>query len=448
MTRRTLVVLGVTELVLLAALGWWPEAHFPFPGLMLFGAAFAVYAAAAWRIGPDSGDSSTVWLLAIAMRLSLLPLAPELSDDIYRYLWDGHVQLSGVNPYLYAPGAAELAGLRTAYHALINNPTVPTIYPPFAQAAFLLIALMGSALLSAKVVWLACDLGTAWVLSRIARATGRNEKRVLLLYLWAPLLVVEVAWSGHLEPLGMLVMALAILLAGAARRGVQAVSDAVDDPAEPARRAWLPFAAGGALALSALTKFAPAAALPALVRRLGWKSLAGFAITGLVLYAPFALAGPRLFTGLMTYSEHWWFMKGPFTVLEAVTGDPGRARFAAAALVVIVVGWTAVARFDLERTLLWLLGAGMILTPTLHPWYVLWMLPMAALRTSRPWILLSGLAFIGYFGLGSYQETGDWSQPGLARAALWMPFLVLLVFDGYRARLRASGDDKPLGQPG
>ena len=150
----------------------------------------------------------------------------------------------------------------------------------------------------------------------------------------------------------------------------------------------------------------------------------------------------------MTYSEHWWFMKGPFAVLEAVTGDPARARVAAAVLVISIVGWTAAARYDLERTLLWALGAGMILTPTLHPWYVLWMLPMAALRTSRPWILLSGLAFIGYFGLGSFQNTGEWIQPGFARAALWMPFLILLAVDGIRARNRSCGDGEPLGDTG
>jgi len=394
------------------------------------------------------GTTRTIWLLAIAMRLTLLPLTPELSDDIYRYLWDGHVQLSGMNPYLYAPGASELEGLRTAYHGLINNPTVPTIYPPFAQAAFFLIALMGSTLLSAKMVWLACDLGTAWLLSRIARATGRNEQRVLLLYLWAPLLIVEVAWSGHLEPLGLLVMVLAILMADIARRdGPHPVSEP-EEASNPKKRSWLPVAAGSALALSALTKFAPAAALPALVRRLGWKALAGFTIAGLVLYAPFVLAGPRLFTGLMTYSEHWWFMKGPFVLLEVATGDPARARLAAAVLVISVVAWSAIARYDLERTLLWLLGTGMILTPTLHPWYVLWMLPMAALRTSRPWILLSGLAFTGYFGLGSYQQTGDWLQPGLARAALWIPFLTLLVVDGVRARTRNAREGEPLGDSG
>jgi len=419
-TRRALVVLGSVELVLLGSIGWWSGADFPLPGLVLFAAAFAVYAAAGWRADTRSDHRWLIWLLAIGMRVVLVPLSPELSDDVYRYLWDGHVQLSGINPYIHAPAAEALAHLRTPYHGLINNPSVPTIYPPLAQLAFLLIALAGSSLVAAKALWLACDLATAVVLARIARATGRNEQRVLLLYLWSPLLIVEVAWSGHLEPLGLLAMALAILLTNRAESG----------PSAP----WLGIGAGTAVALSALTKFAPVAALPALIRRLGWKPLVGFGLAGVLLYAPYASAGSGLFTGLRTYSEHWWFMKGPFVVFESITGDPVMARRAVALVVIGIIGWTAARRYDLERTLLWVLGAGMILTPTLHPWYVLWMLPMAALRSSRAWILLSGLVFIGYFGLGTYQDIGEWPQPLWARATLWLPFLLLLAIDTARHR--------------
>lgn len=443
-TVSALLAFGLAELSLLACLGWIPAAHrFPLPGLALFGAAFLAYVGAAgvivkharvgvvgrdtppdrakWWGGPGSPEVWIIWLVAIAMRLALLPLTPELSDDVYRYLWDGHVQLSGYNPYVYAPQAAELERVRTAWHHLINNPSVPTIYPPLAQVAFAFLALPGSSVLAAKILWLACDLATAGVLAGIARDSARDERAVLLLYLWAPLLVVEVAWSAHLEPLGLLMMALAIRWAYRARA----------------------FASGAGLALATLTKFAPVAALPALTRRHGWRSLLAFAVTVAVLYAPYASARDLLFTGLRTYGEHWWFMKGAFSLLEAVAGDPERARKLAGALVLGVIAWTTVRRFDLERALFWTLGAGMILTPTLHPWYVLWMLPIAALRGSRAWILLSGLAFIGYSGLTGYQETGEWAQTLPARAALWVPFLVVLAADALRA---IQGDPRAEGR--
>jgi len=275
----------------------------------------------------------------------------------------------------------------------------------------------------------------------------------LLLYAWAPLLIVEVAWNGHLEPLGLLMLAMAIWASDrvpASRDASRTTSHPAPDRAGPVCSAGgapahgqqiVAIAAGAALALSALTKFAPAAALPGLVRRLGWRAFMGFSLVIVALYSPYLSAGSALFAGLRTYSENWWFMKGPFTALEVLTGDPDEARRAAAAIMIGVIGWSAWRRFDLERTLLWVLGTGMVLTPTFHPWYILWMLPMAALRANRPFVLLSGLAFIGYYGLGAYRDTGDWVQPIGARMALWIPFLIFLFFDAWQAyRGEATGD--------
>ena len=402
-----MVIAGSAELLLLTALGWWPGATFPWMGLLIFGAAFVTYAVAAGKVLERDGGHALIWIFAVAMRLALLPLTPELSDDIYRYLWDGEVQLAGINPYRYAPVAPELAGIGAPYRALINNPAVHTIYPPLAQLAFLAIALAGGAILQAKLLWLAFDLGTAWLLGRIAVMTGRSRRLTQLLYLWSPLLVVEVAWNGHLEPLGLFALVLVILLARA------------------------PGGAGTAVALAALTKYAPLAAVPALTRRLGTRFLIGFAVTAALLYAPYAAAGRQLFAGLGTYVEHWWFMKGPFTLLEAGF-PPVVARYLAAAVVLGVVLWATVRRYRPERALFWILGAGLIVTPTLHPWYVLWMLPLAALRRSRTWILMTGLSFLGYFGVSTYHDTGEWPQPVLLRLLMWVPFLALLTTDAAR----------------
>ena len=402
---RILVIAGIVELALLGTLGWWPGATFPWMGLLIFGGAFAAYALGASQILNTRGGHLYIWGIAIAMRLVLLPLTPELSDDIYRYLWDGQVQLAFINPYRYAPAAAELSEIRTVYHGLINNPGVPTIYPPLAQLAFLAIALAGGAIFQAKLLWLGLDLGTAWLLGRVASITGRSRRLTQLLYLWSPLLVVEVAWSGHLEPLGLFALVLVILLARA------------------------PMGAGAAAALATLTKFVPLVAVPALTRRLGLRFLVGFVAMVALLYAPYVLAGRGLFAGLTTYAENWSFMKGPFTLLEAVMPGPLSARYAAGALVLGVVAWTTWQRYRPERALFWILGAGMILTPTLHPWYVLWILPLAALSANRTWILMTGLSFLGYFGLATFQDTGEWPQPVLVRLLLWVPFLILLAMD-------------------
>ena len=446
-TLRLLVLLGALETALLAALAWWPGVPFPLPGLALLGAAFAAYVAAAARLGAPSGEpgggpgrrphpagTAVVWGVAVALRLVLLPAAPELSDDFWRYLWDGRVQLAGVNPYLHAPSAAEVAPLRPPWHGAINNPDVPTIYPPGAQLAFLLLAAVGGGVLPLKLLWTACDLAAGAVLGRVAAATGRCRRRVLLLWLWSPLLVVETAWNAHLEALGLLGVALALAFAaGVRRRGPPGVA-----PPRPK-----PALAGAALAWAAMVKVAPAAAVPVLARRLGPRAVAAFGLACAALTLPYLGAGAALGEGLATYARHWRFMEGPFALLEAALPGPTAPRLAAAALVVAVVAVATVRAWSLERSLLWILGAGLLLTPTLHPWYALWILPVAALRGSAPWILLTGLAPLGYLGLGAYHDTGTWPQPAWARLLLWTPVLALLVREGVRAWRGARVGDGP-----
>lgn len=445
---KLFLLIGLIEGALLAGLGWLGP-RIPLPGVAVFGLAFAAYLGA-WalatgrgarsdrgrrrgspaaghttRADPDHGSETrhtlvVVWVLAVMMRLALLPVVPTLSDDIYRYLWDGHVQLSGVNPYVYAPNAVELDSLRTGWHSLINNPGVPTIYPPAAQFAFVLIALLGSTLTAAKVLWVGLDLLCGWLLIRVAVSSGRSPVSVGVLYLWSPLLIVETAWSGHLEPLGLAAMAGVLLLA------------------QRRRAASL----GVALAIAALVKFAPLAAAPALARRHGGRFIVA-ALGGLALgYLPYLGAGSALWTGLTTYAEHWRFNAGAFVLLDAVFTDPLAPRWAAGAMVGGVVIWTVWKRMDAECALFWTLGTGVALSPTVHPWYVLWVLPFAALRGNRGWIYLSGSVFLAYWGSGAFRETGQWPEPIPLRLLIWVPFYVLLVVDA-----RRNSRDHQLAQP-
>ncbi len=413
---RFLAAMGAVELVLLATAAWWPGRGFPSPGLGLVAGAFLVYAFAASAAGRQAenapGSHRThlviIWGWAVAMRLALLPVAPELTDDFYRYLWDGHVQLQGVNPYLHAPGDPALEALRTPWHGSINNPSVSTIYPPLAQIVFLLNALLGGTILGLKIVWVGLDLVTGWLLGKVASRSGRDPRGVLILYLWSPLLLIETAWNGHLETLGLVFIALLLYL------GTH------------------PIRMGLALGLATLAKFAPAAALPPLWRRYGWRAVLAFGVAIVVFYLPYASAGTMLWGGLSTFAEHWRFQEGAFAVVEWIIPGPRAPRVAAGLIVLAVIGWTTWKSYDAEKALFWILGTGLLLSHTIHPWYVLWALPFAALRRSRGWILLSGLAFLGYWGLETYHTQGVWPQPVWARVLLWVPVFGLLAYDAFK----------------
>src|SRR6266480_2356803 len=75
----------------------------------------ALYALAVWLIMSGRWDAKALWIvLAVAALARAIALfAPDtLSDDIYRYVWDGRVQAAGINPYRYVPDDPALAFLR------------------------------------------------------------------------------------------------------------------------------------------------------------------------------------------------------------------------------------------------------------------------------------------------------------------------------------------------
>ncbi len=425
------LVPGALCLAFVLAIAWLPGAGgTPWPSMGLWAAAFCAYVGAALAHGRRPLGRRGMWTLAIVGRLALLPRDPHFSDDIYRYLWDGWVQAHGVNPYLYAPEAAALEPLRTGWHALINHPSISTIYPPGAQLVFWALALLGPSVILFKAAWVAADLGVGWVLDRLTSRRDGPPGLAPLLYLWSPLVLVEVAWSGHVEPLGILPMMAALLFLG--RR---------NHPGEGAGIPNLRSATfGGALlGLGATIKLAPAAAIPAAARRRAVAAAAGFG-TLILLSLPYVDAGPSLFRGLLTYVEHWESNAGLFRALAAVLGADAVKALGAAGIVGCAL-FAAQRRWSVERALYWTLGIAIVLSPTIHPWYVLWILPLAALRGGRAWLLLSGTVFMAYWGLDAYQSTGSWPEPLFARLAIHGPFLALLGIEATSAKRRPRRGD-------
>jgi hypothetical protein len=420
---RILLVAGTVELALLATLGWWDGATFPWMGLVLFGGAFLAYAYAAGHILEAEGGHMTIWVFAILMRIALLPLIPELSEDVYRYLWDGEVQLAGINPYRHAPTASELAGIHTAKQALITNPGLHTIFPPFAQIFFAAIAAIGGAIFQAKLLWLGLDLGTGWLVGRVAMITGRSRRLTQLLYLWSPLLLVEVAWNANLAPLGIFALVLVVLLAR------------------------VPGSAGVATGLASLTGLVPLAAAPILTSRLGSKYAIGLFAGTAVIAAPYAMAGREYALSLSTFIQSWSSMRGGYALFEAAIPGTLGPRYAVGLMLLGVMAWCVHQRYRPERALLWMIGACLILAPGFEPAYALWILPFAALRANKTWLLFTGVAFFAYAGVSKFEGVMVNTEPVWAQLLLWTPFLILLTLDAARLWQERVPPPKPRSNP-
>lgn len=382
--------------------------------------------------------SGTILLGALLLRLPLLPLPPVLSDDALRYLWDGKVAAAGFNPYALAPADGKLAPLRDEAWRRLPHKEVPTVYPPLAVAAFSIASRLPFPLLAWKLAATAADLLGCWLLLAVARRLGVPEGRTVW-YAWSPLVALEVAGMGHVDALGTAAVVGAVLWLLSRPAG----------PRDAAASATL--AAAGALA-----KLVPLAAFPMWARQSGrpWRFLAMagglVAVSGL----PVLTATGGVPPGLVTYGVSWEFNGPLYEPLWRLLAAAGLAP-ALAGVLDRLKDWTGIyeawnplypylypqflAKLALaagaglavllslrERDPVAgtgrLLGRLLLLSATVYPWYLLWVLPWAALRRDAAWLALSGLILLSYVP----QHLGVPLMPWVY-LAIWGPFWILLL---------------------
>ncbi len=413
--------------------------------------ALAAYGYAGWLVLRSPGSAPRAGVIvagfAVLFRLLLLDTAPSLSDDIYRYLWDARVLAAGENPYAQAPDAASLTWLRDDDWSRINHPEIVTVYPPVAQWFFRAAHAAWPGVTGMKAALVLCDLLLIAVLWRLLKARGQNPGRALL-YAWHPLPVIEIAGNGHVDVLGVALMMLALLFLVSDRRH------------------------GAALGLTAaiLAKVIPALCLAAFWRTWSrpdspaWRRWldpgprwplvwvpAGVAAAGL-LYAD---AGGAMWSGLRTFAVKWRHNDSLYGLVYSVLADPrpgwewdDGALMAArwiclAALAAVTVA--AAARWrDPVRAAVASMAALLLLSPVVHPWYLLWILAFLPMHPGPPWMAFSWLAFLGYQVLVPYRGSGVWQASGWVVWAEYGP--VYLLLGGALVRWAAGRTGSGTGQ--
>jgi alpha-1,6-mannosyltransferase len=343
--------------------------------VIIFFAAFAVYALACFLIlRMDHIDRVTligIFALAACMLGILVFTRPALSDDMYRYVWDGRVQAHGISPYRYPPDAPELAFLRDQQiYPSINRKPVVTIYPPAAEAIFwILWRILPDDIYWFQVVMAAGGLVAALLLVGLLRDLGRSAGRVLL-FLWSPLLIFETAHSAHVDGLVL------PFLVGAWWARVRE------------QDGWVGFLLGVAAAI----KLYPAMLLPFLWRprhpKGKWTMPLAFLGTMVAFYLPYALtSGSRVLGYLPGYfqevSDVSPLVFALQNVLKVVKLDPARLILLPMGIIAALSVWNILhPAGDGEAALrrcIWPIGTFTLLSQDLFAWYMLWLLPLAAI---------------------------------------------------------------------
>lgn len=338
--------------------------------------------------------------LAILVRFALVFAFPQLSDDIYRFIWDGRLINHGYNPFHYLPQDIMADGwanpwLDKSLFNNLNSQEYHTIYPPVAQAVFAIStwlfpsSVYGSAVVMKVIVFL-FEIGTLILIPSLLKTLDFSPKNVLI-YALNPLVIIEVVGNLHFEGVMVFFLLLSIYLLLSTRYYWSAI----------------------AMAFSIASKLLPLLFLMFFIKRLGWKmATIYFAIIGavlVVLHLPLidgvflANFGSSLdlyfqkfeFNASVYYLLRWFgYIFSGYNLIWYI--GPILATFTFLGIVRASIKEKEYTMEKLPLRMLFAICLYLAFTPTVHPWYAILPLALCMFTNFRFPLIWTGLITLTY----------------------------------------------------
>ncbi len=433
----------------------------PYPEFIaIYISAGFFFLAAVWIVTKRRSRWSlaAVVLPGIVMRLFMVPSTPIVEDDFYRYLWDGAVTASGINPYRHAPldvmeakgnypeQLDVLAGEAGATMAGINHPQIRTIYPPVAQAVFALVHTVAPwSIIALRMVMIVFDVAAALILVILLRRF-RLPLAFAIVYWWNPLVVKELINACHMDAIVLPLIAGALLFT-IDKRPLRAVL---------------------ALTLAVGVKIWPMVFIPLVLRpfltgpkrnlKTVFVALAMVIVIGGLFFYPVYVGKLGGSSGFTKYSLLWQNNDGLFRLVLMLVAEIAagfdKSLFMATQYTRMLIGgiyvlWLialCVSPAEDNRSMQrrWLLAgaAAFLLSPTQFPWYFTWLLPLLVLTPNLA--LLTYMVTLPLYNLQYYLPAiGAGDQ--FYRIVVWVehvPVWILLVVNLIYVRKKRMEDGR------
>jgi hypothetical protein len=352
---------------------------------------------------------------AVLFRALILSAPPALSDDVYRYQWEGRVVRAGFNPYTVYPARPELAWVEDPAHPIRSGSTTPSLYPPLSEQVF---AWFESAA-GYKRLFLALDLASLAMLLLLLSVLKQPLHRALI-YAWNPTVVVAFAMEGHHDSLAIVTL-LAANLFIIVHRPVLSIT---------------------ALALSVLFKYFPALLLPVFLKRSRPVSAGIFAALIAVAYLPYLGARRALFQGLGDYARGWEANDSLFRLIRLAGNSKPQAELVAAVLVLGLVVYALQNGLGPLRASLVVTAGLVLVSPNAFPWYFTWSIPFLCFYPSPAWLLMSVTSVLGYAPVAAYAAGQPYRDSPFI---LWFEYAPALAWLGFAAWQRVKRDSQTAG---
>jgi alpha-1,6-mannosyltransferase len=328
-------------------------------------------------------------VLAALWRLPFLLMPPGPDDDVHRYVWDGRVQRLGYNPYLVVPSDPALSGLHTSETRTLNNPDLPSPYPAGAELFFRAVTAIHESVFALKVAFVVCDVAIVFILLDMLRRSGKGAHWVLA-YAWHPLLATEVAGSGHIDIVGVLLLLVSVAALARRRRVLAAL----------------------AFGLAVAVKFLPIVLLPLYWKQVRVRDGALAAVAFALVYVPFLNHGRIPIGSLGIYVQSFRFNGPVFATLARVAAPQVVAAMA------VLIGFLASIWLGRKsaawpnEAFAWPMAASFLCAPVVYPWYLLWLLPFVRSASTLPLIIWTVSIIPTYYVWHLRMLGRPWLVPG------------------------------------
>lgn len=350
--------------------------------------------------------------LTVVIRLAFIPIHPIGSDDYYRYIWDGKVEIHGINPYRYAPNDPALSKLHSnELPKLVNYPEMKTIYPPLSQSIFFLSYLLSKeSFLGLKFYQLIFEILTVFGLYLILRKLNLPSKNIFL-YLISPIPIFQLFIDAHVDGFGLSFFLFSIFFYLDKKKFLSYIFLGLSICIKPL-----------GLILVPIYFFDE----KILLNRI--KSIVIPFIICAVSYLPFIFSGTP-FQALIKFTENWAFNGVVFNILDSFIHDNQKTRIICSLLLLSSYIPIILSKKNLLDKIYFSVILLFIFSPIVHPWYLSWLVILLPIMPYRSGIILTGLISLTAFTVLNYQLTGVWKEYFWVLFIEYTPVILFLIYE-------------------
>jgi hypothetical protein len=346
------------------------------------------------------------------LRLSFLNTAPIGSDDIYRYMWDGKIQASGINPYLYSPNDEHLRPYHsTLLPKALNFREMKTIYFPLSQWLFYTgYKLSGEFVWGYKLLLFLFELLTLAGLFQLLKKLKINYKYSLL-YVLCPLPIFQFAVDAHLDGFGLPLLIFSLFFY-------------LDN-----KKILSMMLLGFSLAIK------PVGLLLIPIFFLSEENIVGrIKVVLIPLIAFFAqfifyIFSTNPFESLFIFTKNWYFNGFVFNLLNVVFSNNQTSRLICGILLALSLIPVYFSKRELIEKIYLAVLLLMIFSPVVHPWYITWLAVLLPFAQKRSGIYFAAASSLTAITILNYQLYGIWKDYWFVLIIEYVPFFFLFLLE-------------------